>query len=89
MSNVNNPFMQGNQAKPTCREMLQTILDGEASEEQRNYFKAHMNQCRPCYSSYDLDMAIKKLLQCNCCGGDVPTELIDQIKTQITQKLPL
>jgi hypothetical protein len=33
-------------------------------------------------------MAIKKLLQCNCCGGDVPTELIDQIKTQIAQKLP-
>ncbi|MFN6087222.1 MAG: zf-HC2 domain-containing protein [Cyclobacteriaceae bacterium] len=28
--------------------MLQTILDGEASEEQRNYFKAHMDQCRPC-----------------------------------------
>jgi hypothetical protein len=28
------------------------------------------------------------LLQCNCCGGDVPAELIDQIKTQIAQKLP-
>jgi mycothiol system anti-sigma-R factor len=89
MSNLTNPFLQANNAKPTCMEMLQTILDGEATEEQKNYFKAHMDVCMPCYKTYDLDMAIKKLLQSKCCGGDVPNELIDQIKSQVTQKSSL
>ena len=89
MSNLTNPFLQASKAKPTCMEMLQTILDGEATEEQRTYFKAHMDGCMPCYKTYDLDMAIKKLLQSKCCGGDVPNELIDQIKNQITQKTSL
>jgi mycothiol system anti-sigma-R factor len=89
MNNQANPFVQGDRQKPTCMEMLQTILDGEATDEQRNYFKAHMDGCMPCYKSYDLDMAIRKLLQSKCCGGDTPSELIDQIKTQITQKLSL
>jgi mycothiol system anti-sigma-R factor len=89
MSNLTNPFLQASKAKPTCMEMLQTILDGEATEEQRTYFKAHMDGCMPCYKSYDLDMAIKQLLQSKCCGGDVSNELIDQIKNQITQKISL
>jgi mycothiol system anti-sigma-R factor len=86
MNNLTNPFLQPNKQKPTCMEMLQTILDGEATEEQRNYFKAHMDGCMPCYKSYDLDMAIKQLLRSKCCGSEVPVELIDQIKNQIAKK---
>jgi mycothiol system anti-sigma-R factor len=85
MNEQANPFLQANKAKPTCMEMLQTILDGEATEEQRSYFKAHMDNCMPCFKSYDLDMTIKQLLQSKCCGGEVPNELIDQIKSFINQ----
>jgi mycothiol system anti-sigma-R factor len=85
MNNATNPFLQPNKPKPTCMEMLQTILDGEATEEQRTYFKAHMDGCMPCFKSYDLDMSIKQLLQSKCCGGEVPNELVDQIKNVINQ----
>lgn len=89
MSNTNNPFAQPSSAKPTCMEMLQVILDGEATEEQQKYFKTHMDNCMPCYKSYDLDMHIKKLLQSKCCGGDCPQDLIEKIKIQITQSTSL
>ncbi len=85
MSNQANPFMQSNNAKLSCMEMLQTILDGEATDDQKKYFKAHMDHCMPCYKSYDLDMSIKQLLQSKCCGGDVPSELVEQIKSRISQ----
>jgi mycothiol system anti-sigma-R factor len=89
MSTTSNPFVNSSGAKPTCMEMLQIILDGEATDDQQKYFKTHMDHCMPCYKSYDLDMHIKKLLQSKCCGGECPEELIEKIKVQITQSTSL
>jgi hypothetical protein len=47
-----------------------------------------MDRCLPCFKSYDLDMAIKQLLKTKCCGGDAPTDLVEQIKIQINQNTP-
>lgn len=85
MTPPNNPFVLADGKKPTCIEMLQVIIDGEASDEQQEYFKNHMDRCLPCFKSYDLDMAIKRLLKTKCCGGDAPIDLVDQIKMQISQ----
>jgi len=84
MNNM-NPFVKPELSKPTCMEMLQTILDDEATDDQKKYFKAHMDQCMPCYKSYDLDMSIKQLLQSKCCGGDAPQDLVEKIKVQMAQ----
>ena len=83
---IPNPFIV-NDRKPTCMEMLQVILDGEASPEQKNYFKQHMDLCMPCFKGYELDMAIKQLVQSKCCGGDAPADLVAQIKMQISQNI--
>jgi mycothiol system anti-sigma-R factor len=88
MTPPHNPFIHADGKKPTCMEMLQVIIDGEASNEQQEYFKSHMDRCLPCFKSYDLDMAIKRLLQSKCCGGDAPSDLVDQIKMQISQNSP-
>ena len=80
-----NPFVSATGKKVTCMEMLQFILDGEATAEQRAYFKSHMDHCMPCFKTYEVDMAIKELLKTKCCGGEAPGELIDQIKSQISQ----
>lgn len=68
-------------------EMLQVILDGEASEEQKTYFKQHMDMCLPCFKGYELDMAIKQLVKSKCCGGDAPSDLVEQIRITIQQKI--
>jgi len=78
-----NPFIQAGGKKPSCMEMLQSILDGEATSEQKKYFKEHMDHCLPCYKEYNLDMAIKELLQTKCCGGNCPEDLVAQIKSKI------
>ncbi|HTH54559.1 MAG TPA: mycothiol system anti-sigma-R factor [Cyclobacteriaceae bacterium] len=83
MATSPNPFIQADGKRPTCMEMLQTILDGEASAEQKAYFKQHMDGCMPCYKEYNVDMAIKELLKANCCGGNCPEGLAEQIKAKI------
>jgi len=80
-----NPFSTSGK-KSTCMEMLQVILDGEATTEQKTYFKEHMDLCMPCFKGYEVDMAIKHLVQSKCCGGDAPADLVEQIRTQISQK---
>jgi len=82
-----NPFTGPSGKKPTCMEMLQFILDQEATSEQKEYFKTHMDGCMPCFKSYELDMSIRQLLKSKCCGGDAPADLIEQIRGQIAQKL--
>jgi mycothiol system anti-sigma-R factor len=81
-----NPFLV-NGKKSSCLEMLQVILDGEASDEQKQFFKQHMDACMPCFKGYELDMAIKQLVKSKCCGGDAPTELVEQIRITIQQKI--
>lgn len=80
-----NPFVTPAGKKYTCMEMLQIILDGEATEEQYSYFKSHMDSCLPCFKSYEVDMAIKELLKTKCCGGDAPADLVNKIKSHIEQ----
>ncbi len=87
MSHPINPFTSTTGKKPTCMEMLQFILDDQATPDQREYFKSHMDHCMPCFKSYQLDMAIKELLKSKCCGGDAPIELVHKIKSQLAQNI--
>jgi anti-sigma factor (TIGR02949 family) len=66
-------------------EMLQAILDGDASHELHTQFKEHMDSCMPCFKKYNLEMTIKELLKSKCCGSGAPPELIDRIKNHISQ----
>jgi len=83
MATSENPFIHADGKRPTCMEMLQTILDGEATSEQKDYFKQHMDNCMPCYKEYNVDMAIKELLKAKCCGGNCPEGLVEQIKAKV------
>jgi anti-sigma factor (TIGR02949 family) len=74
--------------KPNCIEMLQSILDGDATHEQHQQFKQHMECCMPCYKKYNLEMTIKELLKTKCSGNGAPPELIDKIKNHINQNIP-
>lgn len=88
MTPRSNPFILADGRKPNCMEMLQLILDGEASAEQQDYFKSHMDSCMPCFKSFHLDMSIKELVKTRCCGDQAPQSLVDQIKMQISQNNP-
>lgn len=78
-----NPFTGSSGKNATCLEMLQTILDGNATEEQQEYFRKHMDECMPCYKSHELDMQIKQLIKLKCCGNHVPLDLVQRIRNQV------
>lgn len=73
--------------KNECLKMLQVILDGEATSEQKEHFlKNHLEECMPCYKNYHLEVAIRQLLKTKCCK-DAPQELVDDIKTKVINNL--
>jgi mycothiol system anti-sigma-R factor len=89
MSEQLNPFVQVDGKKASCMQMLQIILDEQATPQQREYFKTHMDRCMPCFKTYNVDTIIKDLIKSKCCGGEAPQDLIEGIKQKIGQQLPL
>jgi anti-sigma factor (TIGR02949 family) len=73
--------------KRDCLQMLQLILDGEATHEQKDHFlKEHLEQCMPCYKNYNLEMAIRQLLKTKC-NESAPQDLVESIKKKVTENL--
>ena len=88
MSNIDqNQKKQECANQRECMEMLQLIVDGEASHEQKEHFLMHhLEECMPCYKSYHLEVAIRQLLK-NKCTGQAPQDLVDSIKAKVIQNL--
>lgn len=71
-----------------CRKFLdvvQLILDDEASEEQIKFFRKHVDACKHCLETYNMEKsvaeAIKSKLQSRCC----PDKLVQSIKQKIRE----
>ena len=70
-----------------CMEMLQLIVDDEATAKQKEHFlKHHLEQCLPCYRNYHLEVEIRQLLKTKCTG-QAPQEIIDTIKARVSQNI--
>jgi len=69
-----------------CLDILNIVLDGEATEEQKEYLESHIDLCLPCLNDYKLEKTIKELLQSKCENPQVPTGLIEAIKSKISEK---
>ena len=70
-----------------CFEMLQMIIDGEATTQQKDHFlKEHLEQCMPCYKNYHLEVAIRELLKSKC-SSLAPQDLVEDIRKKVSQKL--
>lgn len=83
MSNLNQGKMKGDCAdKRDCLEMLQLILDGEATPDQKANFKLHIDECLPCFQHYHFDQAIKELLKLKC-NSEAPLDLVESIKSKL------
>ena len=68
-----------------CLEILHLILDDEADHEQEEYYKNHMDECWSCFKNYELEKAIRNLVKTKLERKTVPSTLIDDIKTKISE----
>jgi mycothiol system anti-sigma-R factor len=84
MSTLSNQGGRSSEAHFPCMEMLQLILDGEATPTQHREFKDHMDHCRPCFQNYSVEMKIKEMIKTSCCG-QAPPDLIESIKKKISE----
>lgn len=88
MSNPDlSKMKQDCESQRECMEMLQMIIDGEATSEQKEHFLSnHLEQCMPCYKNYHLEVTIRQLLKTKC-SNEAPQELVDSIKAKVIQNL--
>ncbi len=65
--------------------LLDSILDCQASDKEREKFFKHLDKCAPCFGHYELDRLftefVKKHDGKNCCPPELMKDIRDQIKT--------
>ncbi|MGB3617345.1 MAG: hypothetical protein WBA12_04450 [Catalinimonas sp.] len=66
-----------------CFELLHTVIDGEASAEEVDFFNTYSRECLPVYQLYQLDVAIKQLIASRLQKKRAPHGLIETIKSRI------
>jgi len=70
--------------KEKCLEYLSLVVDGEASSEQSTFVQNHIKSCMPCNEKYEVEKAIRELLQ-QKCSCNAPTDLLESIKSNINK----
>ena len=77
------------QDKPTsadCEQMLDRVyqfLDHELDSASSDEIREHLASCEPCLDRYDVEQAVKTLVN-RCCGGDkAPTHLRTKVLGQL------
>jgi mycothiol system anti-sigma-R factor len=78
----------GNPHETKCSEVLDRVyeyLDGEMDEHDVAKIRQHLEECRPCLSQYDIDLALKALLRRSCACESAPEELRTRIMVRITE----
>lgn len=66
-----------------CLESLQLILDGEASQSDEETFMNNLEICMPCYNYYNMDKAVKELIQTKIVKVKMPEDLVKKLKFQL------
>ncbi len=80
---MENPSEEPNDKSGNCIELLQVMLDGQASNEQRGYFDEHIEKCIYCLKEYNLGSEIKELMRIRASKQPVPKDLINTIRTVV------
>lgn len=71
----------------SCLEKLQSILDDDATQEEKDHFlKHHLEECMPCYRNYHLELEIRQLLK-KKCSDTAPQDLIDNIRARVSSQI--
>ena len=64
-------------------DILELIIDKEATPEEENFFKTHIEGCVPCLDHYEIDEAMYQLIKDNLQKKECKAHLLDTIKSEI------
>ncbi len=75
-----------NDSNAECQHMLARVhefLDHELDHATSDEIRAHIAACEPCLDRYDVEQAVKSLVN-RCCGGDkAPSALRTKVLGQL------
>jgi len=81
--------MTGNERKAAqdCEDVLERVyefLDHELDDASGDAIRQHLVECEPCMDHFDVEQAVKALVN-RCCGGDqAPDHLRAKVLAQLT-----
>ena len=79
---------QDKQPSADCEQMLERVyqfLDHELDTASSDEIREHLAGCEPCLDRYDVEQAVKTLVN-RCCGGDkAPTHLRTKVLGQLAR----
>jgi anti-sigma factor (TIGR02949 family) len=68
-------------------EILDLIVDGEASSDDQKYFFSHVEECATCFGHYNREKELKQFLKESLKQKTVPSHLVANIR-ELVFKLP-
>jgi hypothetical protein len=66
-----------------CMKMIQAVLDGSATETEKEHFKMNIELCTPCIEGYELEKSIKTSLHSKIEKKFCPKETIANLKLKL------
>ena len=81
-----NQFSDKQWGTPDCQKvvsLLDMIVDGEATQEDKTYFFTHVETCKECFSAHEKHQRLKEVLKDSIKRKSVPSNLLTSIKTVI------
>ena len=81
--------MKNNSKQPKCTnpekclQLLESIMDGEASFVQKLTYKGKLRSCEYCYDYFHITKSVKNLIQAKIKNVDVPDGLVDDIRQKV------
>jgi anti-sigma factor (TIGR02949 family) len=81
-----NQVAAGASESPDCEKvvsLLDMIVDGEATEDDKTYFFTHLDLCKPCFEAHQKHQRLKEVLKESIKRKVFPSNLLSSIKTVI------
>ncbi|WP_221389612.1 phosphohydrolase [Dyadobacter sp. NIV53] len=66
-----------------CMKIIQSILDDEATDAEKDHFRDNMEKCIPCIEAYRLEKCIKDSLSIKLEKKPCPKNILDTIILKI------
>lgn len=72
-----------------CTDLLQLVIDGQATEEQNQNLMKHLEECESCREEYLLSKTIVDSLKNHMKATGTPKDLINSIQNKISETAAL
>jgi mycothiol system anti-sigma-R factor len=81
---MEKPTSKGNCEKlQDCIELVNLILDNEASENEEKFIREHLGECSCCLKQFEIEKEFRTLIKSRMQQKEVPQGLIASIRSKI------